>query len=175
MEKYQAIDEYIATEMGDKIVRKAQSPLLGIVTLAIGIGLLVFFRTQKMSDSLMALCLTAGLIALGVGLVLTALCLTKAVWHYVYKPTRCRMKKRRCYLSVSDYQHCLDAISENNLSAIGIVTPVTSSNSALDILYSRDHSIALLQAIRDNSGHFEPESTVIQFTGTEVTHIQSLL
>ena len=174
MEKYQTIDEYVASELGDKVTRKAKSPLLGALILAIGIGLLVLLRTQKMGDTLMTLCLTVGIISLGIGLILTAMCLTKALWHYVYKPTHSRMKQRKCYLSVADYQHCLEAIGDNNISALGTLLPVTSSNSALSLLYSRDHAIALLQAGRYDSGHFEPETPVICLIGTEVTHIRAL-
>lgn len=174
MEKYQTIDEYVASEMGDKITQKARSPLPGLLVLAIGIFLLVMLRTQKMGDTLMTLCLTVGIVALGVGLVITAMCLTKAMWHYVYNPTHSRMKHHKCYLDATDYQHCLDAIGDNNIAALGTLLPVTSSNSALNLLYSPDHAIALLQAIRDNSGHFEPESPVLLLTGTDVTHIQAL-
>ena len=174
MEKYQTIDEYVAAEMGDKIKRKAKSPLMGLLILAVGIVLLVLLRTQKMGDSLMATCLTVGIIAVGVGIIITAMCLTGAISHYVYKPTHSRMKQRKCYLSLEDYKLCIEAIGNNNLAALGALQPVTSSNSALNILYSRDHAVALLQAIRDNSGHFEPETPVIRLTGTEVTHIQAL-
>lgn len=174
MEKYQTIDEYVAAEMSDKIKRKAKTPLLGLLILAVGIFLLVMLRTQKMDDTLMTLCLTVGIIALGVGIIITAMCLTGAISHYVYKPTHSRMKQRKCYLSLDDYKLCIEAIGCNNLTTLGALHPVTSSNSALNILYSRDHAIALLQAIRDNSGHFEPETPVIRLTGSEATHIQSL-
>ena len=174
MEKYQTIDEYVAKEMGDKIVRKAKSPLLGILILVIGIGLLALLRTQKMSDTLMSLCLTIGIIGTAIGLIITAMCLTKAISHYVYRPTNSRMRRRKCYLSANDYQHCLDCIGNNNHGALATLMPVVSSNSALDMLYSRDHAIALLQAMRDNSGHFEPESPVVRLVGTEVAAIEAL-
>lgn len=174
MEKYQTIDEYVAAEMGDKIKRKAKSPLLGLLILAVGIVLLVLSRTQKMGDTLLATCLTVGIIAVSVGIIITAMCLTGAISHYVYKPTRSRMRRRKCYLSIDDYQHCLDAIGDNNIGAFASLQPTTSSNGALDLLYSRDHAVALLQAIRDNSGHFEPETPVIRLSGNEVNAVQQL-
>lgn len=174
MEKYQTIDEYVATEMGDKITRKAKSPFLGLLILAVGAALLVLLRMEVMPDALMATCLTLGIIGLGVGLVLTAMCLTKAMWHYVYLPTRSAMRRRKCYLSLTDYQHCLEAISENRTSALATLQAVTSTNSALDLLYSRDHAVALLQAGRYDTGHFEPETPVVRLVGTEVASIQLL-
>ena len=174
MEKYQTIDEYVAAEMSDKIKRKAKSPLLGLLILAVGIVLLVLLRTQRMDDTLATLCLTVGIIALGTGLVLTAMCLSGAISRYVYLPTNSRMRRRKCYISLDDYKLCLEAIGCNNLAVLGALHPVTSSNEAIDLLYSHDHAVVLLQAIRDNSGHFEPETTVIRLTGTEVTHIQAL-
>ena len=174
MEKYQTIDEYVAAEMSDKIKRKAKSPLLGLLILAVGIFLLVMLRTQKMGDALMASCLTVGIIGTALGIIITAMCLTGAISHYVYKPTHSRMKQRKCYLGPDDYKLCIEAIGSNNLAALGALQPVVSPNSALNILYSRDHAIALLQAIRDNSGHFEPETPVTRLTGTEVNAVQKL-
>ena len=174
MEKYQTIDEYVAAEMGDKIKRKAKSPLLGLLILAVGIGLIVLLSTVPMGDALQATCLTLGIISSALGIILTGMCLSKALTYYLYTPTHSRMKQRKCYLSLDDYKLCIEAIGCNNLTTLGALHPVTSSNSALNILYSCDHAIALLQAIRDNSGHFEPETSVIRLTGSEVTHIQSL-
>ena len=174
MEQYQTIDEYVAAEIGDKIKRKAKSPLLGLLILAVGIFLLAMLRTQKMGDTLMTFCLTVGIIATGVGIIITAMCLTGAISHYVYKPTHSRMRRRKCYLSIGDYQHCLDAVGDNNIAALATLLPVASSNGALDLLYSRDHAIVLLQAVRDNSGHFEPETQVVQLTGNEVKAVEQL-
>ena len=147
---------------------------LFLLILAVGIFLLVLLRTQKMGDTLMTTCLTVGIIAVGVGLVLTAMCLTGAISRYVYLPTHSRMRRRKCYLSIGDYQHCLDAIGSGNIGALATLLPVPASNGALDLLYSRDHAVALLQAIRDNSGHFEPETSVIRLTSTEVNAVQQL-
>ena len=174
MEKYQTIDEYIAAEMGDKIARKAKTPLSGVLILAAGIALLVLLRSLPMGDALMTTCLTAGIIATAVGIIVTAMCLTGAMSRYVYLPTRSKMRRRKCYLGIADYQHCTAAIAEGNLGALATLLPVTSSNSALDLLYSSDHAVALLQAIRDNSGHFEPETRVVRLTGTEVAAIEML-
>ena len=174
MEKYQTIDEYIATEMGDKIKRKAQSPLLGLLVMAVGIGLLVLLRTQTMGDALMTSCLTVGILSLAVGIVITAMCLTKAIWHYVYKPTHSRMRWRKCYLGGDDYHRCVDAINAGDTKVLATLMPDSNSNSSLRILYSSDHALALLQAGRDDSGHFEPETPVICLAGTDVTRIQAL-
>ena len=130
MEKYQTIDEYVAAEMSDKIKRKAKSPLLGLLILAVGIFLLVMLRTQKMDDTLMMLCLTVGIIALGVGIIITAMCLTGAISHYVYTPTHSRMKQRKCYLSLDDYKLCIEAIGCNNLTTLGALHVVVEAVAA---------------------------------------------
>ena len=168
------IEQYIDTEMSGKITRKRNSPLPGLLVLAVGIAMWVLLCTADLGDSLSATCLTVGLIATALGLILTAMNLSGALTHFVYLPTRSRMRRRKCYLSIGDYQHCLDAIGSGNIGALATLLPVPGSNGALDLLYSRDHAVALLQAIRDNSGHFEPETPVIRLTGSEVTHIQSL-
>lgn len=171
METYQTINEYVATQMSDKIARKAMSPLLGILILAIGITMLVMLRTLPMDDVLMSTCLTLGIIALCVGIVLTALCLTKTLWHYVYFPTHSRMKQCKYYLSNTDYQITLEAIRDKKLNLLASLPPIVSSNSALDILYSRDLSIALVQAGRYDSGHFEPETAPMQVSGKVIAKL----
>lgn len=174
MEKYQTIDEYITAVMGEDVTRKAKSPLLGLFIMAVGIGLLVLLRTQTMGDALMTSCLAIGMLLLGVGIVIAAMCFTKAIWHYVYKPTHCRMKWRKCYLGADDFRRCVEAINSGESKNLATLVPDTNSNSALRILYSRDHAVALLQAGRDDSGHFEPETPVLQLSGKDVTWIHAL-
>lgn len=174
MEKQQTINEYVAAEMGDKIVRKAKSPLLGLLLLGVGIGLVVLLSAVQMGDALQAACLTFSIIGSALGIILTAMCLTKTLWRYVYLPTRSKMRQCTCYLSNTDYQITLEAIRDKRLNLLASLPPVVSSNSALSILYSHDHAVALLQAGRYDSGHFEPETPVVCLTGTEVTHIQAL-
>ena len=174
MEKYKTIDEYVSTEMSDRIVRKAKSPLVGLLVMAVGIGLLVLLRTQRMSDTLSASCLTMGIIALAVGIVLTAMCLTKALWHYVYVPTKSSMRQHKCYLSIDDYKLGLEAIQSKNYAVLGALQSVTSSNSALNILYSRDFTVALLQAGRYDSNNLVPETPVVLLLGDEASQIKAL-
>ncbi len=174
MGKYQTIDEYVAAEMGDKIVKKSRSPLLGLLILFAGIGLIVLLCKMPMGDILQSVCLTFGMIGAVLGIILTGMCLTKALVYYVYNPTHSRMKQCKCYLGGDGYKLCLEAIGSNNFATLGALQPVTSSNSALSILYSRDHAVALLQAGRYDSGQFEPETPVVCLVGTDVTHVQAL-
>lgn len=168
------INEYIASEMGGKIVKHAKSPVTGLLVLAAGVALLVLMRTMAMVDSLQALVLTVGVLATGVGIVLTAMCLTGAMSHYRYEPTHSTMRERKVYLGASDFQLCRDALMGGDLAVVGKVVPVNSTNAALHLLYSRDHAVALLQAGRFDTGHFEPETEVRVLTGTEVAAIESL-
>lgn len=175
MEKIQSVDQYIAAHMGDKIVRRAQSPVVGLLILLVGIFFMVLMRKVKMSDSMQALSLTVGLIAMAVGLVLTAMCLSKAIWHYVYQPTRSRMKRRKIYLSLADYHNVHEALANNNLDAFKTISPITSSNGAINLLFSRDRAVAFLQLGRYDTGHFEPESEVVALEGGQMSNIVHLL
>lgn len=168
------IEQYIDTEMSGKITRKRNSPLPGLLVLAVGIAMWVLLCTADLGDSLSATCLTVGLIATALGLILTAMNLSGALTHFVYLPTRSRMKEKKVYISGDDYKDIADAITNGNLQPLATIRPVVSSNSAVRILASRDGECVLVQAIRDQSGHFEPETPVIRLTGSEVTHIQAL-
>ncbi|MDY6372688.1 MAG: hypothetical protein SPL12_10410 [Bacteroidales bacterium] len=52
--------------------------------------------------------------------------------------------------------------------------PIGTSNAQLQILYSRDHSLALLQAGRLETGHFEPDTPVVQLSGSEFAALKEL-
>lgn len=169
------IEEYINTEMNGKIVRKKNSPLPSSLVLAVGIGLLVLIRTKPLSDSLMATCLTIGLIATVVGLILTAMSITGAMTHFVYLPTRSRMKDRKVYVSGDDFKDIVEALGNGDLQTLATLRPVVSSNSAMRILVSADKECALVQAIRDQSGHFESETATKVLTGKEVAAVEHLL
>lgn len=169
------IEQYIETEMSGKISRKRNSPLPSMLVLAVGIGLLVLLRVAKMGDSLGTASLTLGIIFTALGLIHTAMSLSGAMSHFVYLPTHSRMKEKKVYVSAGDYQDLADAIASGNLQPFATIRPVVSSNSALRILASHDGECALVQAIRDQSGHFEPETDVRLLTGPSAAAIQHLM
>lgn len=174
MEHIQSIEEHIAAEMGGKIERKRNSILVPLLVLIIGIGLLVLLTQSHLSDALSSTCLTVGLIATAIGLILTAMNLSGALCHYRYVSTGSRMKDHKIYLDADDYRKAMDALSDGKAATLSNLHPVTSSNNILRILVCKDHSIALLQPLRDDNGHFSPDAPVKCLVGTEVAHIKSL-
>lgn len=174
MEHIKTIDEYIAAEMGGKIVRKRNSPMAHIAVLALGVVLLVLLHNTHAADSVQAMMLTAGIICLVVGLVLTAMNLSGAMWHYKYIATGSRMKDKKIYLGQNDYSKALSVLDGGDKSQLSDVLPVVSSNCALRVLRSKDDSIALVQGGRYDTGHFEVETPVVSFVGTEVAVIDAL-
>lgn len=169
------IEQYIDAEMSGKITRKRNSPLPALLVLAVGAGMWVLLCTAEVSDSLSTTCLTIGIICTALGLILTAMNLSGAMTHFVYLPTHSRMREKKVYISVDDYNDIIDAIASGNLQPPAAIRPVVSSNSALRILASVDGECALVQAIRDQSGHFEPETDVRVLTGTAAAAIQYLI
>ena len=174
MEKKQTIDEYIATEMGGKIDRKKDFPLVGLALLAIGAVLMVLMVNTHDADSLQTFLLTAGIICIALGLLLTAMHLGGAIWHYRYVATGSRMKDKKVYLDVDDYKKASDALNAGAKSELNELRPVVSSNGAMRVLRSKDGSIALVQAGRYDTGHFEEETPVVCLVGTEVAAIEVL-
>ena len=169
------IEQYIETEMSGKIGRKRNSPLPSLLVLAVGICLLMLLRTSKMEDSLGTACLTMGVICTAMGLILTAMNLSGAMTHFVYLPSRSRMKEKKIYVSGDDFKDICDAFTNGNLQPLATIRPVVSSNSAVRILASRDGEGILVQAIRDQSGHFEPETEVLLLTGNTAAAVQNLI
>lgn len=168
------IEHFIEAEMVGKIKRKSNSPIPNLMVLACGIVLLILLHKVPMSDSMTATCLTLGLIGTAVGLVLTAMSLSGSLTHYVYLPTGSRMKKRIVYLDLDDYHLAVEAIASGNYKSLSTLQVTNTSNGALQLLYSRDEAIALMQAGRYDTGHFEPETPVACLTGAETATIQHL-
>lgn len=174
MEHVKTIDEYIATEMGGKIVRKRKSPIPYITILAVGILLLVLLHNIHAADSLQAFILTAGIICLAVGLVLTAVNISGAMWCYKYVSTGSSMKDKKVYLDINDYLKASEALRNGNTSSLAGLRAIVSSNNALRVLCSKDGSIALVQGGRYDTGQFEAETPVVCLVGTEVAAIEVL-
>ena len=174
MEKIQTINEYIAAEMGGKIVCKRKSPLAGLLLIAVGVALMVLMNSTHMADSLQASALTVGLICLALGLVLTAMAFSGALWCYRYVATGSKLKEKKVYLGADDYNKAAEALRNGDKGGLVNLKAVVSSNGALHVLRSMDGSIALLQAGRFDTGHFEAETPVMVLVGTEVASIESL-
>ena len=159
------IEQYIDTEMAGKIARKRNSPFIALLVLAVGLGMWGLLCTVNMEDSLSATCLTVALVCTALGLILTGMSLSGALTHFVYLPTHSRMREKKVYISGDDYKDVVEAVNNGNLQSLATMRPVVSSNSAIRILASRDGECVLVQAIRDQSGHFEPETEVHILTG----------
>lgn len=168
------IEQYIETEMSNLIIRKRNSPIGTLLVLIVGIGALVLLRTVTMSDSLSATCLSVGLIATVLGLILMGMNLTGALSHYVYLPTQSRMRGKIVYVSNGDYPYLVEALTEGNMKPLSTLRSVVSSNSVIRFFTSTDGKCMLVQALRDQSGHLEPDTEVRYLSGgsaAELIHL----
>ena len=174
MEQFKSIDEYIATEMCGKIVRKKEFPIAGVALLAVGALLSVLMVGTHNGSNLQTLLLTAATISIAIGLLLTAMGLSGAQWHYSYVATGSRLKERKVYLSATDYSKAVEALAAGSYTALGRLTPLVSSNGLVRVLRSNDGSIALLQACRNDVGHMEYETPPVVLDSTDVAALETL-
>lgn len=161
--------------MNGKITQKRNTPLPSVLVLAAGVGLLVLVRMAAMGDTLMAACLTVGVILTAAGLIVVAMNLSGAMTHFVYQPTRSRMRDRTVYLAVDDYNAAVEALVAANAKPLAGIRPVTTSNAALRILSSGDGVCVLVQATRDQNGHFEPEAEPLLLLGDDTAAVRHLM
>ena len=174
MEQIKTMNEYIAAEMGGKIVRKKEFPLIGVALLAVGAVMMVVMADMRDGGNIQTLLLTAGTICIAIGLLLTAMGLSGAQWHYCYAPTGSAMKSHSVYLSAADYNKAVDALTSGRATELGTLKALVSSNCMMQVLRSKDGAIALVQAGRNDMGHFEVETPVVCLAGTEVAAIEAL-
>lgn len=170
----ETIHQYIENHMSDTVAKKKQNPIAALLVLAAGITSLVLTRTMEASDSLLMTLLTIGIIFTAVGFIYTAMNLSGARWHFIYTPTSCRMIEAKLYLTNADYREALNAIQGNDSLALSRLKPQVSSNSALNMLYSTDGALVLVQAGRYEGNRFEPETPVACFRGTDALYIMKL-
>lgn len=168
------IEQYIEAQMSGTIIRKRDTLLPGLLVLAVGIGCLMLLRSEVMADVLMATCLTVGLIATVVGLILMAMNLSGALTHYVYKPTGSRMRNKMVYVNHDDYNDVVSAIVQHDMQSLASFRSVVGSNCALRLIVSRDGVCTLVQAGRCDSGRFEPETDVTCLTEKDSEVIKML-
>ena len=161
--------------MTGKIERRGNSPLIPIITAVVGIVILILAYTRHLSETLQTTLLTIGFIATATGLVWAVLCLSKTLWHYYYLPSSSPMRDKTLYLSTEDFRFCTEMLEKGTINTLKTLCPIPSSNSVLHIVYSRDHSIALLQTGRMETSRLEPSSPVVTLTGIEVETLASLL
>ena len=169
------LNEYITTQMTGKIERRGNSPLIPIITAVAGIAILILAFTSHPSETIQTTLLTIGFIATATGLIWSILCLSKTLWHYYYLPSSSPMRDKTLYLSPEDFRFCTEMLEKGTTDTLKTLCPVPSSNSVLRIVYSRDHSIALLQTGRMETSNLEPSSPIVTLTGIEVETLASLL
>ena len=172
------IEQYIEAEMADEISCKKDT-IVSLSVLVFGIAMWVLLCFTRMSSGLTHACLFFALICTVVGMILTGMCLSGILSHYVYLPTHSRMREKRVYINNIDYSQFVDALAQNECSNIKTTTkllwPLSNSNYAIRIFFSHDKVCALVQAGRNYRGYFEPETDVRLLTCTEVSSILPLL
>ncbi len=174
MDKKTTIEEYIQTTMNNKIACRTNNPTVYFATLAAGVTLLVSLKFVHTGDSLQMVMLTGGLVLLAIGLVLTAMWLSGALWHYIWLPTRSRMKEMRIYMPQDKYATLVEGLKRGDKHILEDTTPAGDGNSVVRILYSRDRTIAIVQACHEEGNHLEPDTTPLCFNGDEPLFIKAI-
>ena len=169
------INEYINTQMTGKIVRRGNSAVIPLIITFVGIAALVPAYTVFTTDTVQSTLLSIGFIFVAVGLIWAVLCFANILWHYHYLPTSSPMQSKTLYLQTEDFHYCNEMLESGNTQALKTLFRVPSSNNVLCIIYSRDHSIALLQAGRMETSRLEPTSPVVTLTGDDAKNIVPLL
>ncbi len=169
------INEYINTNLNDKIQRRGNSPLIPVILAVAGIATLVAAYTAGMADTVQTTLLTIGFILATVGVVWAVLCFANVLWHYQYLPSSSPMRDTNIYLSSDDFRAVTDMLEKGHTDLPSTLSPVISSNTVLHIVYSRDMSIALLQTGRLETSRLEPASPVVVLTGADTNNISALI
>lgn len=133
---------------GGVVVRRKKSPVLSLVVLAIGIGLIVlyFFTKDTMGDNLASsLIMAAGAITLVGGLMLTS-CLVDTEGKPAIQATGERLRYKELYFPQEQRAKVQRLIDEGLIKRILAATNGQSSGIAVAIYHTSDLRIASMQA-----------------------------
>lgn len=133
---------------GGVVVRRKKSPVLSLVVLAIGIGLIVlyFFTKDTMGDNLASsLIMAAGAITLVGGLMLTS-CLVDTEGKPAIQATGERLRYKELYFPQEQRAEVQRLIDEGLIKRILAATNGQSSGIAVAIYHTSDLRIASMQA-----------------------------
>lgn len=133
---------------GGVVVRRKKSPVLSLVVLAIGIGLIVlyFFTKDTMGDNLASsLIMAAGAVTLVGGLMLTS-CLVDTEGRPVIQATGERLRYKELYFPQEQRAEVQRLIDEGSVKRILATTSSQSSSIAVAIFYSAELHVVSMQA-----------------------------
>lgn len=133
---------------GGVVVRRKKSPVLSLVVLAFGIGLIVlyFFTKDTMGDNLASsLIMAAGAITLVGGLMLTS-CLVDTEGKPAIQATGERLRYKELYFPQEQRAEVQRLIDEGLIKRILAATNGQSSGIAVAIYHTSDLRIASMQA-----------------------------
>lgn len=145
MENYISIENQLS-EMSDyKIIKKKGAPLLGIVTGAIGIMLLVIPLIISMHFGISIFLGIIGLTAIIIGLIKIIKSSSKTGGEYIYAPTGKKIKKFDLYYDGQHIQKLHFLLQNKDYSAILKLPCVKDSGHIMRIIGTKEGDIALLQ------------------------------
>lgn len=147
---------------GGVVVRRKKSPVLSLVVLTIGIGLIVlyFFTKDAMGDNLASsLIMAAGAVTLVGGLMLTS-CLVDTEGKPTIQATGERLRYKELYFPQEQRAEVQRLIDEGSVKRLLAANNGQSSGIAIAIYHTADLRIASMQAYEYIGYEYRPITSI---------------
>ena len=108
------------------------------------------------------------------GIVMVFRLFDKKSGHYVYAPTKSRIRTRDIYISSSDKETCRKILENSDFASLENVGRNNNSLTMLKIAISDDNRFAALQMYESDMG-FSPTTQCVSVLDSDVIHVRNFL
>lgn len=146
MDKIIEIEDFLKQLESEHIVEKRRpSPIPALCSLVVGGAITFAGLALQLPDSLRYMLISIGMILLLLGLTFIFMFFDKKTGHYVYLPTKSRIKTHKIYISSSDRELCREILQSGDLERLPQVKQNINSQFLLIIKISTDNRFAAVQ------------------------------
>lgn len=153
--------------------RRANAVIPVCLVLA-GTVVLLYGILAELSDTISNALIIIGFMVALLGFAMVFRLFDKKSGHYVYAPTKSRIRTRDIYISSSDKETCRKILENSDFASLENVGRNNNSLTMLKIAISDDNHFAALQMYESDMG-YSPTTQCVIAHDSEVAHVRNFL
>ena len=169
------IQEYLEKMCDEKTLEKRRANSVIPVSLVLaGTAVLICGILLNLSDTICnALIITGFMVAL-LGIAMVFRLFDKKSGHYVYAPSKSRIRTHDIYINSSDKEACRKILEDSNFVSRENVGRNNNSLTMLKIAISDDNRFAALQMYESDMG-YSPTTQCVSVRDSDVVYVRNFL
>ncbi|MBP5758900.1 MAG: hypothetical protein J6W45_05820 [Bacteroidales bacterium] len=169
------IQEYLEKMCDEKTLEKRRAnSVIPVCLVLAGTVVLLYGILAELSDTISNALIIIGFIVALLGFAMVFRLFDKKSGHYVYAPTKSRIRTRDIYISSSDKETCRKILENSDFASLENVGRNNNSLTMLKIAISDDNHFAALQMYESDMG-YSPTTQCVTTPDSEVAHVRNFL